>query len=62
MLFENIIATFENNYCSLYYSGTKPLAALMGKRLKNGLQPRQITAAAEEGKDCGVPQKHEGSQ
>lgn len=62
VLFENIIATFENNYCSLYYSGTKPLAAWMQKRLKNCPQPRQITADAEEGKDYGVPQRHEGSQ
>lgn len=27
MLFENVIATFENNYYSLYYSGTKLLAS-----------------------------------
>lgn len=32
----------------------------MGKRLKNCLQPRQITADAEEGKDYRVPQRYEG--
>lgn len=61
MLFESIIATFENNYCSFYYSGTKLLASWMGKRLQNCPQPRQITADAGERKDYGFAQRHKSN-
>jgi len=61
MPLENIIATFENGYCSLYYTGTRLLASWMGKRLQNCPQPRQITADAEERRDYGFARRRKGN-